>query len=242
MFTSLWRVRAHCISRLLIEYGADVGSLNLEHQTPVHSFYNPVLSRLLLCHWDSIDTDLQDDRGMTPAHYVTWTKQSTPADINPFLGDPSTFLNTRDIYGRTVLHLAAQRGNIMLVRTLLSRKDWSVEKVQDNAARTPLHYATENARVHVIDMLKDCGMNIDDLDIYGRTPFHHSAAEGTLAAIKHLIKTVDERKLVRKDNKGNNVLRLAVEHKNPQVADYLQAVHGMRLGEVTTPIRRKFYP
>ena len=166
---------------------------------------------------------------MTIAHYATWTKQSTPADIKPFLGAQDAFLSTTDVYGRTVLHLAAQRGNIALVESLLQLTDWSVKQVQDNAGRTPLHYATESTRVRVIDLLRDSGMRADDVDIYGRTALHHSAAEGTLAAFKHLISTADERQFARKDSKCKSILRLACEYKNMEVVEYLQSVHGMTL-------------
>lgn len=173
---------------------------------------------------------------MTIAHYATWTKQSTAADIKPFLGAQDAFLSTTDVYGRTVLHLAAQRGNIALVGSLLQMTDWSVKQVQDNAGRTPLHYATESTRICVIDMLRNSGMRADDVDIYGRTALHHSAAEGTLAAVKHLMSIANEQQVARKDSKGKSILRLAYEHKNLEVVEYLQSVHGMTLVQSKTPL------
>lgn len=230
------------ISRLLIGNGAEIGSLNRESQTPLHSFYNAISSKLIRSHWDCIDPDLQDFRGMTIAHYTTWTKQSTLADIKPFLVAQDVFLSAKDVYGRTVLHLAAQRGNIALVGSLLQLTDWSVKQVQDNAGRTPLHYATESTRVRVIDMLKDSGIRADDVDVYGRTALHHSAAEGTLAAVKHLTCTADERQLARKDGEGKSILRLACEHKNLEVVEYLRSVRGMTLAPSKTslPANKKF--
>ena len=173
---------------------------------------------------------------MTIAHYTTWTKQSTAADIKPFLGAQDAFLSTKDVYGRTVLHLAAQRGNIALVVSLLQLTDWSVKQVQDNAGRTPLHYATESTRVRVIDMLRDSGMRLDDVDIYGRTALHHSAAEGTLAAVKHLISMADERQLAREDSKGKSILRLARERKDLAIVQYLQSVRGTTLVQSKTSL------
>lgn len=226
------------ISRLLIEYGADIGCLNMESQTPLHTFYNLVSSRLILCYSNFIEADLQDDRGMTIAHYTAWTKQSTPADIRPFLADQDHFLDTRDVYGRTVLHLAAQRGNAALVEKLLNLKDWSARQVRDNAGRTPLHYATENVRVSVIGMLNANGMNLDDVDNYGRTVLHHCAARGTLAAIKHLTTIGNDQQLAMKDGKGKGILHLAYEYKNLEIAEYIEASLGMTLTHVSQPVRK----
>lgn len=135
-----------------------------------------------------------------------------------------------------MLYLAAQRGNIALVGSLLQLTDWSVKQVQDNAGRTPLHYATESTRVRVIDMLKDSGIRADDVDVYGRTALHYSAAEGTLAIVKYLTCTADERQLARKDGEGKSILRLACEHKNLEVVEYLRFVRGMTLAPSKTSL------
>ena len=82
-------------------------------------------------------------------------------------------------------------------------------------------------------------MRADDVDIYGRTALPHSAAEGTLAAIKHLISTAGQRQLARKDRKGKSVLRLAYEYKNLEVVEYLQSVHGMTLVQSKTSLPPK---
>lgn len=226
------------ICRLLVDNGADIGSSNLESQTPLHTYFNRVLSRLILSNSSSIEADLQDSRGMTIAHYTAWTKLSTPADITPFLGDREVLLNSKDIYGRTVLHLAAQRGNVALVEELLKLKDWSASQVRDNAGRTPLHYSTENTRVRVLHILRASGMDLDDADIYGRNALLHSAARGTLAATKYLLARADDQQLARKDCKGRSILRLACEYKNREVAEYLQATLGMNLARESQKIRK----
>ncbi len=154
---------------------------------------------------------------MTIGHYAAWTKQSTSGNVRSFLGEQAAFLSTKDIYGRTVLHLAAQRGNIALVETILSLIDWSQGQAKNNVERTSLHYAKESIRVCVIDMLINHEILIDALDIYGRTALHHSATEDTLAAMKHLITIADEQQLAEKDNEGKSILHLAIEYKNSAV-------------------------
>ena len=51
---------------------------------------------------------------------------------------PSTFF--RDVLGRTVMHIAAERGSVPAIRYILSTRKESLAD-EDKNGRTPLHWA-----------------------------------------------------------------------------------------------------
>ena len=215
------------LPRILIGNGADIGSVNEEGQTPIHSWFNNGVSSLLRYHRDSIDPQLKDNRGMTVVHYASWTKRSNISDVKPFLLEHTALLTDRDRYGRTLLHLAAQRGNEVLVGMLLGHRDPSTKSTLDYYGQSPLHYAVESKRVQVIDMLRSHGVDADILDERGRTAILHAAAEGSLEAFEHLLILDGEQQLASLDKDGKDVFQLAYENDNGPIIQYLKNSHGM---------------
>ena len=74
----------------------------------------------------------------------------------------------KDSAGKTVLHLAAQRGNLQAV-TLLIKSGSNVNAVT-NVNETPLHMATRNNRLDCVKALLDAGASTSIKAVGGDTP------------------------------------------------------------------------
>lgn len=61
-------------------------------------------------------------------------------------------VNIQNNRGQTPLHIAAQRGDMSIVRLLLTSKFINVD-AQDCWGATPLHLASENGHIEVVKLL-----------------------------------------------------------------------------------------
>ena len=209
------------VVQLLLRNGASIGSVNRQGQTPLHTFFYEAVGRLLRANIEIVDTSLLDSRGMSIAHYTAWSKTSTFEAVKHLLSDPCQPFQMRDRHGRTVLHFAAQRGNISLIQALLATdRDWSVESMKDNLGCTPLHYAVESPRSEVIDLLIGVGFSLDSKDGKGRTVLQRGAMAGTAKAFQYILARLSESELQR-DALRKEAAIFAQEHGNLRVLECL---------------------
>ena len=228
------------ISRLLIEKGADINHCSVDGSGPLHTFFNDVVSRVLLCHSDYLEANTKDSLGRIPLHYLAWSSRSTPTDAKTYLSDTSA-LNARDDDGRTPLHYAARRGNIELVRYFLTLipSHQLLDQV-DRGGQTAFHYAAESKRaVGVLDALQKGGMDtiIFRRDRQGRSVLHHAALHDNIEAVKRILTTTGgERELEVKDNDGRTPFHVAYENRAHLVIEYLQSsAYGVSLAAISSP-------
>ncbi|KAF2491646.1 ankryin repeat S-palmitoyl transferase, partial [Lophium mytilinum] len=159
--------RGYEVSQCLLGSGADLGHQDIAGRTPLHYFFGETSQQLIQYHQEDLDNTIQDDEGMSIAHYVAWTKSSKLIDIHRCLhADPASLSNT-DEEGRTVLHLALQRGNLQVIGYLLNHPDTNAFR-PDWRGRTLLHYATESRRTQTIDILLERGFILRAADLEGR--------------------------------------------------------------------------
>lgn len=96
--------------------------------------------------------------------------------------------------GRSILHLAAQRGNVPVIEYIISAAKDSLVDQSDSRGRRALHYAVENKRAQAtITLLVSRGADINAHGREGRSALHHAVKLGNLAAVQTLIQlqTVD---------------------------------------------------
>lgn len=123
---------------------------NFDGDTPLHivcsgKFLN-FFKFKALANW-GIPLDVQNFQHQTILHRLA---ESGPNLINHKVQilnyfkkrDLSEFINVRDIYGRTALHLAIQNGDIKVFDFLMSFRDVDVN-ARDKNNDTPLHYAAK---------------------------------------------------------------------------------------------------
>lgn len=208
-------------SQRLISNGADLTLQDRTGRTPLHYFFNKASQNIIEFHQDELDKAVEDFRGMTIAHYVAWSKTATTADILRCLTDKTSAIENTDEEGRTIMHLALQRGNLALVEHMLHLPNPPVLRPDLNG-RTPLHYATESRRVETIDMLLSKGVDLHARDLKGRSALHHAASQGKLDAVKRLLILGASNDLVALDNGSRTPLQLAMLEKRDSVVNYLK--------------------
>ena len=186
----------HCSERaeviqVLLGAGADVDAREkLGGWTPLHAAANEAgwseVSEMLLMLLDAgadPNARTEDDRDRTPLHLAVWSISSaataallegneegrSSAAIAVLL-DAGADPETRNVDGRTPLHLAANDGGPENVDALLDAGA-NVE-ARDHLGMTPLHLAADSCRSPaVIAVLLDAGADPKARDRDGRTPW-----------------------------------------------------------------------
>ena len=88
-----------------------------------------------------------------------------------------------NIYGKTALHFASEKGNLMMVKFLINGGA-QVNAKEDYMGQTPLHYAYSS---EVAKYLIDSGSEIESKDNNGYTPLLLAVAKGKIDTVKCLI-------------------------------------------------------
>lgn len=209
------------VSRLLIESGADLGSCSIDGKTPLHTFFNEVVKRIILCHREAVEEEIPDSQGMTLLHFLAWSSKSRPEHFEPYIGKGRSSFLARDNQGRSMLHFAAQRGNTLILEYLFQLPIEMDSRRKDDLGRTLLHYAVESRRVETIDMMVSRKADIRAVDNLGRTVLHRAAMCNNLAAVKRVIELGSEEDLWSTDGDGKTPLQLALFQRATTVTKYL---------------------
>jgi ankyrin repeat protein len=214
-----------CARRLLIN-GANLHQQDKDGRTPLHSFFNDAISQAIRHNQHDIDLTLQDRRGMTVAHWASWTSQSLPEHVThqPLKsGQVYSPFAVADVHGRYMLHFAAERGNVQLVRYFLSQPQALMMLAPDYEGRNILHYATASRRFHLVHALvQGSQLDIEERDHRGRTVLHHAALRMNLSAVEQIL-ALRSNLLDVQDNDGQTPLELARLHGSTSVIGFLEA-------------------
>ena len=128
------------------------------------------------------ENNRRDSNGLTSLHYLavcglTNIGQVGPSDLEVKLNEATEQfhqINSRNIWGRTPLHLAAATDRAHSTEILASMLEMNACAVNalDQWQLTPLHYAViYSARSNYISLLLDNGANPELRDVKERTPF-----------------------------------------------------------------------
>lgn len=148
------------------------------------------MQQILCCHSTFIDLSTPDHTGMTLLHYLAWSSKTSGEEFRKYHQLSRTSLRAINAEGQTILHLAAQRGNLTIIDYIAQTAKNLNELVnlRDCIGRTALHLGTENKRTaDAITLLLSLGADIRVRDCYGRSALHHAAKMGRVRAAETLV-------------------------------------------------------
>ena len=173
------------VCRVLIEKGADLHNRNVDGKTPLHTFSSHVSERILCCHGDLVDLVASDSRGMTIPHYLAWSSKISQETFKKYHTRAKFNLSTRDGERRSMLHFAAQRGNVAIIKYIVGSAENLGINHTDCRGRTALHYGAENKRARdTIMTLISFGADINAQDREGRSVLDYAGKLRNLAAVE----------------------------------------------------------
>ena len=197
-------------AQILTDNGSDLGTTNYSGKTPLHQFFTPASRRLLSAYDGPLEVGAQDEEGMILIHYLCWSSQTTPSEFDKALRKAPFAINLRDKNGRSVLHLAASRGNTVLFSHILSLSDHPSPKAVDSQGASLLHYAIQSSRTEQISLILEHHGNIFVRDRRGRSALHYAARHDNGSAIQKILELPGSRILLHEpDHEGRTPRMLA---------------------------------
>ena len=223
--------KTYDIARILLDCGADLNNRDADDRTPLHTFPSQVSEQVLRCHGVLFDLSTRDHRGMSPVHYLAWSSKTSVETFKSCLERSGVDLRIADAEGRSMLHLAAQRGNVPVITYILhAARDFDINH-SDSRGRTAMHYGVENKRASdTIKALVSHGATIWARDHQERSPLHHAAKLGNLQAVKALLALGMAEELQAADCSGMVPIMIAAHHKSHTVQTYLARLNIHRQG------------
>eukprot|EP01135_Chromosphaera_perkinsii_P004688 Nk52_evm37s293 gene=Nk52_evmTU37s293 len=155
------------------------------------------------------------DPSSTPLH---WACKTNKLKIVKYLVEHGGNINAKDGQGFNCLHVAAQKGNLILCLYLLSC-GMNVDSV-DEDNRTALMWAVYNhTDIALVKSLIKHGASLNIPDIFKSTPAHWAARGGNMMAWEELI--MAGARLDMKDSKGFTPVERTREHRHIHLEEYL---------------------
>ncbi|TPX08716.1 uncharacterized protein E0L32_009778 [Thyridium curvatum] len=152
-----------------------------------------------------------DYKGRTALLIAIGNKQDNAARILLSKGAPDIDVNLHDELKRAPLHLAAERGNRLLVQSLLEAG--ANRYHEDQLGQTALFPAVESGKMDIVNLLVGDG-NSEDLintcDKQNQTVLHVATDQGNIAILQKLLDSGANPN--RKDKLGRTALLIATEN------------------------------
>lgn len=210
--------------RTLLENGANLFSRNIDGESPIHTFFGPVVEQILLSNDYLLDRSARDSRGRNLLHYLAWSSKTSCETFERIHARSGRAIDLLDEEKISVLHLAAQRCNIALVKYILMHTTVDVN-AQDQSGRTPLHYSVKSKRASsVIALLVLKGADVSAKDRSGRSALHAAATLDRIVTIQALLEAGLASQLGDEDHYGQTPVQIAANHKAQQVHNYLHSM------------------
>ncbi|KAL9621355.1 MAG: hypothetical protein Q9160_004246 [Pyrenula sp. 1 TL-2023] len=218
------------IAKLLIENGSDLGNVSLDQRTPLHTLFNDTVQTLFVRE-SFVDTFLPDSEGMSILHYLAWTSKSSPNIFEKCLQQGVADPWSVDCTGKTCIHYAAMRGNVDLLKYLLSKATQTQIQARDNVGQTALHLAVQTRRTEAIAVLVSGGLKPYVRDRLRRTVLHCAAKCGNLEAVQKLLTYGKETALFLPDETGALPSQLASGQNTTTIREYLRSIESTVLSQ-----------
>lgn len=141
---------------------------------------------MLLIYADLLDYSVCDDDGRTLLHHLVWSSRTPRETFERVLTRSGRMNCMVDREQKSLLHLAAQRGNLAVLESILTHLNLDIN-MKDKIGRTPLHYAIESSRAQeTIEFLVSRGADTSAQDHRGQSALYIAAKRGKKPAIRAL--------------------------------------------------------
>lgn len=193
------------LSRVLINYGANVDIQDNEGNTPLHhAFASPKIASLLIEH--KAQVNLVNNQGEPPLHFA-FSKEL----IN-LLFESGANINAQDNQGNTFLH--TKKENTLIRHIIQLKGDLSI---QNNQGNTPLHSMVLLNPLCIPYLLQNGAEPfINTKNEFGNTPLHLASDPSTISTLINSNADVNLR------NANNETpFDMAKKHKNTKAYKYL---------------------
>lgn len=209
------------VVKVLLDAGADIRTWDINGRMPLHDAIqfneNPSIVRLLISenNGELPPTGKSPEAGFfdsVPVLHLA-ARNNNSAIVRLLLTEYQQDINATDESGATVLHVAAENGNMNTVELLI---DHQVElNARDKKGRTALHLAAKEGHVRIIRILLRNGAEVDLVDYSGNSALHYAAFRlsgrwqnddvtlwDTISGAQYL--TPNDGKILERKNKSGN--------------------------------------
>ncbi|KAL6814598.1 ankyrin repeat protein [Trichoderma camerunense] len=171
------------VVKLLLEFGADLESRNIDDQTALmHAARNGHESIVRLLLMNGADLESEDESGWTALMYAAMSGHE--AIVNMLL-DIGANIESRDAGGQTALTHAAMYDHEAVMKLLL--ENGAELESKDAHGQTVLMHAARNGHEAIVKLLLDIGADIESEDESGWTVLMHAAMSGHEATVNLLL-------------------------------------------------------
>ena len=134
--------------------------------------------------------------------------------------------HTKNKIGQTLLHVAAQTGQLAILQYLISLPKVSIDTPAD-WGRTPIHYAAENGHLKIVQYIVSLNNgSASEVSHDGRTPLHEAASECQTEVVKFLL-TCKNLDINKRDENGYTALHYAAQSGYAPVVSILVSTKGI---------------
>lgn len=130
-------------------------------------------------------------------------------------------LNGKTEAGDTALHLAAAKGNIEIVSTILEQGTALENDARDSDDATPMMLAASEGHLEVVHKLIKYGADPNLVDRLGWSALHHAAANGHSVLVSYLMNKCKKSLIFARDSSGCSPLWLAANKADPETVRLL---------------------
>ena len=155
-------------------------------------------------------------------------------NIKSIISKDRTKIDEKNEHGNTFLHLAADNGNIEVLKYLVSQG--ANVNVKDNYGRTPLQVAVNKNNLEMVEYLISHGADVNVKDSFSKSPLHDAASIGNIETVQILISHGAQ--INAKDKINKTPLHHSVEKGHKKITQYLISKNGV----VNTKDDRGKYP
>lgn len=179
-FTALhYAIHNNCyqVTELLLNNGANVNAITKDNWTPLMfavTFEFILIVQLLLAR--GADVSIKSSQGLTAIHYAFNAKRRIDSLVDMLLLYAPKVINPTSPWGLSHFHIACVRENLSVIEAFIGNKVDINARVDIKSSKypgySPLHFAIEFTRLHVVDILIKNRATVNLKDMRGMTPLH----------------------------------------------------------------------